>query len=376
LITDDPNQEEVNEDTFADAFGDLKVENLPEYFVTPGRNSLPDYDDDDVQDIFAISTAERLKDQESDMVQQPPLTMPSFGSPYGNKSATKPPPGLPPGLTPKSTIKKEGTGADSNASLLSPALSRVTPSNPPGLIPSPFITRSEGLFPASSDPQTPVTANKVSVVSAILSPPPPPPLLTPKHPIDGKNNENNSTPASAAPFFTAPKPNFGRGKCMSVGDVRFVVTKVLQPLETLDPYADDFYFIQYTIKKNILEREKSMKEQKAPPPPVNVPLPTWKDTKERIKSQIAVSRQNFHEKTKEWESKEGVLGHRVRADVARPRELLTLPSLGDLDFDLNDEDGKRLLVFFFSISYFILFLFCSQRWNGKLLSTHVFGRLV
>jgi hypothetical protein len=358
LITDDPTQEEVNEDTFADAFGDLKMESLPEYFVTPGRNSLPDYDDDDVQDIFAISTAERLKDQESDMVQQSPLTMPSFGSPFANnKSVTKPPPGLPPGLTPKSTIKKEGLGADSNASLLSPALSRVTPSNPPGLIPSPFITRSaEGLFPTSSEPQTPVTANKVSVVSAILSPPPPPPLLTPKHPIDGKNHENNHTTpgAGAAPFFTAPKPNFGRGKAMSVGDVRFVVTKVLQPLETLDPYADDFYFIQYTIKKNILEREKSLKEQKAPPPPVNVPLPTWKDTKERIKSQIAVSRQNFHEKTKEWESKEGVLGHRVRADVARPRELLTLPSLGDLDFDLNDEDGneKKNIISFFICFHF------------------------
>lgn len=76
---------------------------------------------------------------------------------------------------------------------------------------------------------------------------------------------------------------------------------------------------------------------------MNVPLPTWKDTKERIKSQIESSRKVFVERTKEWEEKEQVLGHRIRAEVSRPRELLSLPSMNELDFDFNEDDGKLLL---------------------------------
>lgn len=119
-----------------------------------------------------------------------------------------------------------------------------------------------------------------------------------------------------------------------------MINKVLQPLETQDPYADDFYFIQYTIKKNAAEREKALQEQRQTPAPVKVPLPTWKDTKERIKRQLLQSRTAFHMKVKEWEEKEQVLGHRIRSDVSRPRELLSLPSgMQDLEyFDLNDED--------------------------------------
>jgi hypothetical protein len=40
---------------------------------------------------------------------------------------------------------------------------------------------------------------------------------------------------------------------------------------------------------------------------------------------------------KEWEEKEQVLGHRVRAEVNRPRELLSMPNLSEIDFDLNDD---------------------------------------
>lgn len=35
-----------------------------------------------------------------------------------------------------------------------------------------------------------------------------------------------------------------RGKFMSPSDVRYVVNKVLQPMESTDPFADDFYFLQ------------------------------------------------------------------------------------------------------------------------------------
>lgn len=222
IIDDDLPIEDINEDTFADTFGDLKMESLPEYFVTPGRNAIPeDHDDDDVQDILTRSTAERLKDQAESMSSQIPL--PPFGTPSSfSKSASRPvgpPPGLPPGLTPTPSKKEE------------PLLS--TPSNPPGLL-TPFSAKigmlgsnTEGLFPTtpSAEPQSPATTTgNVSVVSSILSPP-----------------QIERPPQQ--PFFTQ-KPNFGRGKYMSTSDVRFVVSKVLQPLETLDPYADDFYFIQ------------------------------------------------------------------------------------------------------------------------------------
>lgn len=38
-----------------------------------------------------------------------------------------------------------------------------------------------------------------------------------------------------------------RGKFMSPSDVRYVVNKVLQPMESTDPFADDFYFLQVSI---------------------------------------------------------------------------------------------------------------------------------
>ena len=151
---------------------------------------------------------------------------------------------------------------------------------------------------------------------------------------------------------------------MSTSDVRFVISKVLQPLETMDPYADDFYFLQvtstepftqsnaflfsyfpgtfsqYSIKKNAKDREKALNESKPAPRPINVPLPTWKETKERIAAQINQSRSALKEKTREWEAKEGVLGHRLRSEISRPKELLSLPALSDLDFDINEDDGK------------------------------------
>ena len=87
---------------------------------------------------------------------------------------------------------------------------------------------------------------------------------------------------------------------------RFVVNKVLQPMETNDPYADDFYFLQLNIKKNNAARERAVLEQRPLPSAIYVPLPVWKETKERIKLQIEATRQSFHQKSREWEEKEMV----------------------------------------------------------------------
>ena len=39
---------------------------------------------------------------------------------------------------------------------------------------------------------------------------------------------------------------------------------------------------------------------------IYVPLPTWKETKERIKLQIEVTKSNFREKSRKWEEQEKV----------------------------------------------------------------------
>lgn len=73
-----------------------------------------------------------------------------------------------------------------------------------------------------------------------------------------------------------------------------------------------------------------------------LPLPTWKDTKERIKLQMVTSRQFIEDKSREWEQQEQVLGHRTRSDVTKPKALLSLPSVHDMEFDTFDnEDGKH-----------------------------------
>lgn len=135
-----------------------------------------------------------------------------------------------------------------------------------------------------------------------------------------------------------------------------MVGKVLQPLESQDPYADDYYFLQYNIKKNMIAREVALKNTTSsttssttstpPPPLLQIPLPTWKETKERIKNQLEMNRLSYDNQTREWEAKEQVLGHRIRNDIAKPRSLLALPSttsiyddeMDEYD-DINDDNG-------------------------------------
>jgi hypothetical protein len=63
---------------------------------------------------------------------------------------------------------------------------------------------------------------------------------------------------------------------------------------------------QLSIKKNSAAREAAMKEQRELPNPIYVPLPVWKETKERIRMQMDATRQTFHERSRVWEQKEQV----------------------------------------------------------------------
>jgi hypothetical protein len=248
------NNEEINEDTFTDAFGDLKVENLPEYFVTPSKGR-DEEESDDIDMILSKSYSDRLQDQANSLAIHRQLD----SSPSLRMT------GLPPGLTPNNSIAKK--------SLISPAASSLsTPMVPPGMKPPPMLIATPnglnknntgspafpsfqttsappsaslsktqqlqaslfgtplaskvhsvpsvtpGLIPMNSlippspsIPSTPGGGDSVSVVSSILSPPP----LT-ANPNSNNNGNNTSSPAQ---FFTQ-KPNYGRGKLMTTSDVR------------------------------------------------------------------------------------------------------------------------------------------------------------
>ena len=198
-----------------------------------------------------------------------------------------------------------------------------------------------GMAPYQS---TPLPSN---ISKSLQPPPPPPPGLPPITPIgpDSLVNPPNipaagltqsfGFPMPPVPVISTPAPEpkpfvIPRSQMMTMSDMRFVLTKIIQPLESPDPYADDFYYIQLNVKRNTIAHEKIRKgEINTPLPTFVAPLPTWKDTKDRIKSQILDSQKNMEDRTREWEEKEKVLGHQVRSNIARPRELLSLSSLND-----------------------------------------------
>lgn len=134
-------------------------------------------------------------------------------------------------------------------------------------------------------------------------------------------------PHQIPPSFTPPLPHappppqpqpfiIPRSNMMRTTDVRFVLNKVLQPMESPDLYSDDFYYIQFQLKRNAAVYEKIRRGEQNTDgstviPSFAVPLPTWKDTKQRIKSQILESQRSLDGRMREWEVKEQVLGHQV-----------------------------------------------------------------
>jgi hypothetical protein len=243
------NNEEINEDSFTDAFGDLKIENLPEYFITPSKGR-DEEESDDIDMILSKSYSDRLQDQVNSLAihrqldSSPSLMM--AGLPPGltpNSSTAKKSlisPAVPPGMkpppmliaTPNGLNKNNTTGSSAfpsfqstsapasvsaslsktqqlQASLFGTPLASKIHSVPGQSVVTPGLIPMNSLIPPSpSAPATP--GESVSVVSSILSPPP----LTANP--DSSNNGANSSPAQ---FFTK-KPNYGRGKLMTPSDVR------------------------------------------------------------------------------------------------------------------------------------------------------------
>lgn len=256
-LIDEDNANGLNDDTFGDAEVleyDENPENLPDFF----KLNKP------------VTTA------------PPPVAIPQIA-----KSA---PPGLPPGLTPQ---KKAG-GGEAPA-----AATSATPSNAYFSSPASFLSPSGGLAGSAASAPAGVqvsAASSAALFGAIAGGVRPAAAAAPSTPVSAAPalsfaaataggvphtprslfEEGTSTPQrdlfAAAPStpssslfpgtpslssVTQALPEtptqpvhqrvteyLGRGKYMTASDVRYVVSRVLQPLETVDPYADDFYHIQ------------------------------------------------------------------------------------------------------------------------------------
>jgi hypothetical protein len=81
-------------------------------------------------------------------------------------------------------------------------------------------------------------------------------------------------------------------------------------------------------------------DNSAPPPLLFIPLPTWKDAKDRIRQQIEKARKDSQDKSRKWEERERVLGHNTKADFTRPKEVLSVPTLNDVFNNDDDVDGN------------------------------------
>lgn len=117
--------------------------------------------------------------------------------------------------------------------------------------------------------------------------PRPAPLNIPKpisHTELASPNPQSNDPRSTGSGHAPPRPGFNTrgpplkvGSMMSASDIRFVVGKVLQPVETVDPFSDDYYFLQHALKKHHVEQLRAAQNPESPfVPPLVVPLPAWK----------------------------------------------------------------------------------------------------
>jgi hypothetical protein len=121
---------------------------------------------------------------------------------------------------------------------------------------------------------------------------------------------------------------------MTASDLKFVISKVTGPLQTMDPFTDDFYMLQFQIKSANQAAVKAAKEGRPPPPQPSIPLPAWKDVKEKIRLQMEETRKGQQVRSSEWSEKEQTLGKSVKSNVNKPKQVLAVPVR---DVEDNDE---------------------------------------
>jgi len=132
-------------------------------------------------------------------------------------------------------------------------------------------------------------------------------------------------------YWNPPKTQLRSSSMMKSNEIMYVVRRVLDPMQSADPFSDDYYSIQFNIKKNKEVLDEAIANNSPHyPPMLFIPLPTWKDSKERIRKQIESTKQLYDERSRKWEEKEKVLGHVVKSDISRPKEMLNVPSINDI----------------------------------------------
>ncbi len=140
-----------------------------------------------------------------------------------------------------------------------------------------------------------------------------------------------------------PQMRFPKAEMMSGRDITFVVNKVLQPLETDDPFSDDFYFLQMQIKKSNAEARAAEKAGLPLPVPPVIPRPAWKESKEKIRARMLDTKLAAQTRSLEWMADGMILGHVPKSDFNRPKELLKVPTFQDReDSDMKAPFSTRL----------------------------------
>lgn len=100
----------------------------------------------------------------------------------------------------------------------------------------------------------------------------------------------------------AQLPRFAGSSCMSSKEIFYVVRAQMRPLEVADSYAEDYYFHKYFARR---------------------PLPVSSKDKEDLRAREEHIRRDQRLITVKWEEGHRVLGHVAKADVVKPRELIS-----------------------------------------------------
>ena len=140
-------------------------------------------------------------------------------------------------------------------------------------------------------------------------------------------------PIDSGDIKTGPRKH---GIMMKSVDIKFVINKVMGPLEILDPFSDDFYFLQFALKKNNRERQAAATSGGKFVPPLIIPLPAWKATRERVKQQLLETKLKQEGRSRQWEEKEKVLGHLTKSDASKPRSVLSMSSINDVEIEKSE----------------------------------------
>jgi hypothetical protein len=72
-------------------------------------------------------------------------------------------------------------------------------------------------------------------------------------------------------------------------------------------------------------------------PDLIVPLPTWRDTKQKLRTKLQSAQSDILQKSKEWQEKEQSLGVTNRSNVRNPKKQLALNSVKDIWGDVEGE---------------------------------------